>query len=113
MIPGSKPLMMTFCPYCGHMSKTPNPWIKVSDRLPNEKGKYLCAIRFSCDEGFNLEILKFTHDLYSIDDMNFSDKKGVPGFYYFDEEYGYCHVEDVEYWMPLPMNPDEYEEKNK
>ena len=112
MIPGSKPLMMTFCPYCGHMSKTPSPWIKTSKKLPEKNGKYLCAIRFSCDEGYNLDILRFADDLYSIDEFEFHDRKGVHGFYDYDSECGFCEIEleYVDYWIPLPLMPDEYEE---
>lgn len=87
-----------------------NPWIKFSKQPPKENDKYLCAVRPSYYPLFYFSILAFTHNLYSVDNVKFKNKKRKSGWYAFDSDLGYYEVDNVEYWMPLPLMPDEYEE---
>lgn len=62
-------------------------WIPVSERLPEENGRYLCNIRsFAFPGTFYQRILPY-------------DKFG------FKEDHYY--TDDVTHWMPLPESPKE------
>ena len=52
--------------------------------------------------GKHIEVLDYANDLYKIDRFDFHDKKGVAGWFYFDDEYGLIEVENVIGWRPLP-----------
>ena len=45
-------------------------WIPVSERLPEEEGKYLCAY----GKGL-MCVYSFSNDLYSVDDYDFAEYK--------------------------------------
>lgn len=91
-------------------------WISTNDRLPNKKGSYLCCVRhvYCCDDpDYNdtyMDVLSFTNNLYSVDDIVFSDRKNDSGFYDFDSEWGYCEIDRVIAWMPLPKPYKEIKE---
>ena len=74
-------------------------WIPVSERLPEEEGKYLTTVKGIIST--RCEILTFTNNLYKVDKDDFCAKKR-PGWYFFDYEYGYIEETDVIAWMPLP-----------
>jgi hypothetical protein len=38
--------------------------------------------------------------LYKVDSYDFSDKKGVSGFYDYDSEWGYAEWEQVDFFIP-------------
>ena len=74
-------------------------WVPVSERLPEEDGKYLTTVK-----GIGLvynEIRCFSKNLYEVNEYEFCDKKG-PGWYFFDHEYGDIEETNVIAWMPLP-----------
>ena len=70
--------------------------------FPNKDGQYFCVYQFSDGECL-YQVCRFAHDLYDIDQWDFSDKKGVGGFYINDREYGYLETE-VTAWQEI----DEY-----
>lgn len=74
-------------------------WIPVSKRLPAENGSYLCQI--DCGIHELIAVLDFDTNLYKVSAYEFYEKKRA-GFYDYDSEWGYCEVEDVVAWMPLP-----------
>ena len=83
-------------------------WIPVSERLPEEEGRYLCAY------GKNLMcVYSFSNDLFSVDDYDFAKYKfkKQKGFYAYDSEWGYWEVDFIKAWMPLPEPYKESEEK--
>lgn len=85
-------------------------WTPVREGLPKVNGKYLVTVRGLIDEDENVEILKYANDLYKIDDYDFHNKKGIPGWYIFYERDGcFIDVDDVIAWAPLPKP---YKEKN-
>ena len=82
-------------------------WIPVSERLPEEEGRYLCAY------GKNLMcVYSFSNDLFSVDDYDFAKYKfkKQKGFYAYDREWGYWEVDFIKAWMPLP---EPYKESDK
>ena len=70
--------------YMERMEKEPErKWIPVSERLPAEEGRYLCA------HGKNeMNVYPFSNDLYSVDDYDFAEYKfeKKKGFYTYDSE---------------------------
>lgn len=87
--------------YIEGMEKQPQVggWIPVSERLPEEEGRYLCAY------GKNLMcVYSFSNDLFSVDDYDFAKYKfeKKKGFYAYDSEWGYWEVDFIKAWQPLP-----------
>lgn len=81
-------------------------WISVKDRLPEQEGQqYLCASYYKTTNSWHINLYWFSKDLYKFNDLDFSDKKGVSGFWDSDSEWGCCHHENVTHWMPLPEPP--------
>lgn len=78
-----------------------NKWIKSSDGLPKKNGRYLCVTK-SFNGLRHYEVYGFSKNLYKTSWIDFGDKKGVPGFYGNDGEYGFFVVDCVEAWMPIP-----------
>jgi hypothetical protein len=83
----------------------PVEWISVKDRLPKTNGKYLCTSYYKSTNSLHINLYWFTKDFYKLDRFDFSDKKGVGGFWDSDDEWGICHHENVTHWMPLPEPP--------
>ena len=86
--------------YIERMEKEPErKWIPVSERLPEEEGRYLCAY------GKNvMNVYPFSNDLYSVDDYDFAEYKfeKKKGFYTYDSEWGYCEANFIKAWQTLP-----------
>ena len=72
-------------------------WIPCSERLPGKEGRYLCFLGTGV-----MEVLKFTNDLYEVDEYDFSEHKGKAGFYTYDSEWGYSEADYIEAWARLP-----------
>lgn len=69
------------------METTTQRWIPVTERLPEEGGRYLCYVKsFAFKGAFYTTILHY-------------DKYG------FVE--GNIYTDDVTHWMPLPPDPEE------
>ena len=79
-------------------------WINVKDRLPNENGSYLVV--YKAFQYAFVGVRQFAKDLYSIDKHKFP-KKHRPGWYEYDDEYGYNERNNITHWMPLPNLPEE------
>ncbi len=82
-------------------------WISVSERLPDEQGRYLVTTDYRTY--YIVETANYTNNLYKIDKHDFLDKK-CAGWYDFDSEYGYYEVERVVAWQPLPKPYSEAEQ---
>ncbi len=80
-------------------------WISVKDRLPEKEGQYLCVSYYKTTNSWYINLYWFSKDLYKFNDLYFSDKKGVSGFWDSDSEWGCCHRENVTHWVPLPEPP--------
>ena len=83
-------------------------WTPVTERLPAEEGRYLCAY------GKNLMcVYSFSNDLFSVDDYDFAKYKfeKKKGFYAYDSEWGYWEVDFIKAWQPLPEPYKESDEK--
>ena len=50
-------------------------------------------------KGFNsiswYQVVRFSKDLFKVDDVDFFDYKGISGFYEYDSEWGYLTVNDI------------------
>lgn len=76
-------------------------WIPVTERLPEEDGKYLVY-----KGGFSWlhDVFGFAKDGRKISKYDFADNwKNV--WYFYDGEYGYVKTNSVTHWMPLPQPP--------
>jgi len=79
--------------------KEANRWIPVSEKLPEEDGRYFCLIHryigtkneYKCQD-----ILMFTHN--PPEDGCYGENK----FWDYDVEYGYTKDDDVTHWRQLP-----------
>lgn len=78
-------------------------WISVNDRLPDEKGSYLVA--YKAFQYTLIGVKRFAKNLNSVDKYYFP-KEHRPGWYEYDDEYGYFERTDVTHWMPLPNLPE-------
>ena len=81
-------------------------WIPVTERLPEEDGSYLCFSQY-CGSGW-CAVRGFAKDGRKKDEYDFQRRwKNV--WYDYDSEYGYCVIDSITHWMPLPEPPKEGE----
>ena len=81
-------------------------WIPVTERLPEEDGSYLCFSQY-CGSGW-CAVRGFAKDGRKKDEYDFRRRwKNV--WYDYDSEYGYCVIDSITHWMPLPEPPKEGE----
>ena len=81
-------------------------WIPVTERLPEEDGSYLCFSQY-CGSGW-FAVRGFAKDGRKKDEYDFQRRwKNV--WYDYDSEYGYCVIDSITHWMPLPEPPKEVE----
>ena len=79
-------------------------WIPVTERLPDEDGKYLV---FEKSGGrTNTSILRFAKDARKVDKYDFKGR-WKNAWYEYDSEWGHYTVGSVTHWMPLPEPPKE------
>lgn len=71
-------------------------WIPVSERLPKEDAKYLVQMSYGI-----MRVLSWANILEKVDDYDFYNEKHG-GWYELDSEWGYCEMNGVIAWMPLP-----------
>lgn len=81
---------------------TVQKWIPVTERLPEEDGKYLV---FEQGNGRTVtSVLKFAKDARKVDRYDFKGR-WKNAWYEYDSEWGYYTVNSVTHWMPLPEPP--------
>ena len=81
-------------------------WIPVTERLPEKDGLYLCFSQY-CGSGWR-SVRSFAKDGRKKDEYDFQRRwKNV--WYDYDSEYGYCVIDSITHWMPLPEPPKEGE----
>ena len=86
-------------------------WIPVTERLPEENGKYLTVFTINTIPPRPvMEVCCYAKDLYKVDKYDFQDKKRKSGFYQYDSEWGFFEMSDISHWMPLPEPPKDGEE---
>ena len=86
--------------------KVGGKWIPVTERLPEEDGSYLCFSQY-CGSGWR-SVRGFAKDGRKKDEYDFQRRwKNV--WYDYDSEYGYCVIDSITHWMPLPEPPKEGE----
>ena len=84
-------------------------WIPVSDRLPEKRGRYLVVEQYPLSEYSErrfISICGFALNLEKVDEYDF-EGLDCPGWYGYDDEYGYFRKSGVTHWMPLPEMPEE------
>ncbi len=82
-------------------------WIPVSERLPEESGRYLATIQTFGKHTF-MRFISFATNLSLIDKYDFKGKKQA-GWYDCDPECGYYEENNVIAWQPLPEPYEESE----
>ena len=79
-------------------------WIPVSDRFPDQDGKYLVFEKYAF--GTSITTLGFAKDGRKVDKYDFHREwKNV--WYRYSSEWGYITIDSVTHWMPLPEPPKE------
>lgn len=73
-------------------------WIPASEEGPERDGRYLVTFK-----NHFIYMAFYAFDLYEADSYAFENKRGISGWYGYDEEYGYYEHDDVIAWMPLPQ----------
>lgn len=78
-------------------------WISVEKELPKVEREYLVTLEMNLlGEPCNyIDIAYFSKDLYTVDNWEFQDKKGITGFYKHSWNGGVCEVKPKA-WQPLP-----------
>lgn len=79
-------------------------WISVKDRLPSEDGRYLVCNTSYCNAV--ALVTSFSTCLENVEDYAFEGEKR-PGWFSYDDEYGYYEIDGITHWMPLPEPPKE------
>lgn len=77
-------------------------WIPVTERLPENDGRFICLTKCI---GYNHMILSFAKDGEKVDYYDLTGKKDV--WYAYDREWGFVATNLVTHWMPLPEPPKE------
>jgi hypothetical protein len=81
---------------------TKQEWIPVTERLPEEDGKYLV---FEQSGGRTVvSVLRFAKDARKVDRYDFKGR-WKNAWYEYDSEWGHYTVDSVTHWMPLPEPP--------
>ena len=79
-------------------------WVSVKDRLPSDDGRYLvCNISYCNASAF---VASFSTCLENVGEYDFDGEKR-PGWFSYDDEYGYYEIDGVTHWIPLPELPKE------
>lgn len=77
-------------------------WISVTNRLPGVGGRYLV---YNVFYGNALAFVAgFSTCLEDVDDYDFDGEKR-PGWFNYDDEYGFYEIDGITHWMPLPEPP--------
>lgn len=82
--------------------KQESKWIPVSERLPEKRGDYLVTQKATFTDYVYISVIGYALNLHDVDEYDFADKKR-PGWYEYDNEWGYRELDDVVAWMPLPQ----------
>lgn len=69
-------------------------WVPCSEKMPDVEGRYLCT------QDKWVGICKYAKNLRDVCKYEFPKNK--PGWYDFDDEYGYYEVQGVTAWMRKP-----------
>ncbi len=77
-------------------------WIPVSEKPPKDNQRCLISTRGIIPAKSHCCMATYSTNLYEIDKFIFNNKKNVPGFYGYDDEYGYYEYDNVDAWMPEP-----------
>jgi hypothetical protein len=82
-------------------------WHNAETNPPKEKGQYLVLVGGTGFDKLFYKILRYTTDLYDVDDYDFYQFKGKKqaGWYVYDSEWGYSRYNGVKYWTELPIIP--------
>lgn len=79
-------------------------WIPVTERLPDEDGKFLVH-RIIFGGVSTMSVVGFARNGKKVHEYDLRKKKNV--WYEYDSEVGYYAIDTVTHWMPLPEPPKE------
>ncbi len=81
-------------------------WINYEKERPKKNGEYMVVKSFS---GYRkIDVVRYALDLTKVDDYTFT--KHRPGWYEWDDEYGYYERRNITHWSELPPLPEEEKE---
>ena len=84
-------------------NNVPSKWIPVTERLPEEDGRYL-VVKTIFNNSIYQDVSSFAKDGRKVDKYDFyRGWKNV--WYYYDSEWGHITTGNVTHWMPLPEPP--------
>ena len=87
------------------IAKNKPRWIPVTERLPEGDNRILVCSKLR-DGQYWQSVCRFANNLHEVDEYDFPNERR-PGFYYYDDEYGWIEKTGVTHWMPLPQPPKE------
>lgn len=80
-------------------------WNKCTALLPKKDGEYL-VVKSIFGMFSIIDVCKFTHSLHKVDKFNFPNEDR-PGWYAYDDEYGYVEWSGITHWVELPELPSD------
>ena len=83
-------------------------WHDMKNDPPKKDGAYfVCRYPFYHPEG-EVTTSNYALNLRKVDDLDFEEER--PGWWYYDDEWGFKEEGPFDYWMPLPKTPKKEEE---
>lgn len=81
-------------------------WINYEKERPKKNGEYMVVKSFF--DHRTIDVVRYAIDLKKVDDYTFT--KHRPGWYEWDDEYGYYEPTNITHWSELPPLPEEEKE---
>lgn len=82
-------------------------WHHYPKEVPKDKERVLVANRSPYTKRIRYRVLDYSENLFEVDEYCFCEEKGVPGFWYDDDEWGCVKASGVIAWKRIePFEED-------